>query len=289
MTPIIFWGWNICAGGQRPSYDTQDQYGLTPRLNAIASEINFFSPDVVAIVDAFGWNKWPILLFNDLFPQYRLEGIYPVGDIVDLNYAILVKRTILKEVVTSNIQRLGHTSRNVVNLWIYETKITVAYLEADITSKRHKELKALLQINSDLIVGDLNTIFTNAWKTFFASPGNIFQHWRMLGLWLVSSLIRGMFVDPRVLTDYHWISLVNAPTFPLPYFWEVFLKSGWKKRTSWVWRNFLFPAPVLQVDHCLQKQVSNIVPIKFQAEVMYSNEIAKASDHCPIVVKIMPD
>jgi hypothetical protein len=289
MNPLTLMVWNICAGGQYPSYDTQDKYGPTSRLNAIASEINFFAPDVVAIVDAFGWNKWPQFLFEDLFPQYRLEAIYPVGDIIDLSYAILVKSKIFKGIVTSKIQPLTNTSRNVVSLCIYETMITVAYLEDNIASKRDKELKALLQTNSDLIVGDLNTIFTNARKTFFASPANVFQHWRVLGLWLVSSLIRGMFVNPRVLTDYHWIPLVNAPTFPLPYFWEVFLKSGWKKRTSWVWSNLLFPMPVLQVDHCLQKRDGNIVPIRFQAEVVYSNGIANASDHCPIFVKIIPD
>lgn len=288
MNPITLMVWNICAGGQYPSYETQDKYGPTPRLNAIASEINFFAPDVVAIIDAFGWNKWPTFLFDELFSQYRLEGIYPVGDIVDLNYAILVKRNILKGVVTSKIQPLTNTSRNVVNLCIYETRITIAYLEANIASKRQKELKTLLQIRSDLIVGDLNTIFINTQKTFFASPSKMFQYWRVLGLWIVSSLIRGMFVNPRVLADYHWMMLVNAPTFPLPYFWEVFLKSGWKKRTSWVWKNFLFPTSVLQVDHCLQKRAGNIA-IQFQAEVISSNGIAKASDHCPILVKIMPD
>ncbi len=290
MDEITFWAWNICAGGQFPSYDTQVQYGPTPRLNAIASEISFFAPDVVAIIDAFGWNKWPTFLFDELFPQYRLEGVYPVGDIdiVDLNYAILVKHKIPKGVVTSEIQLLTNY-RNVVSLRIYETRITVAYLEANKSSKRKEELKALLRTNADLIVGDLNTIFIDARRTFFTSPGNVFQHWRVLGLWIVSSLIRGMFVPPRVLTDYHWIPLVNAPTFPLPYFWEVFLKSGWKKRTSWVWSNFLFPAPVLQVDHCLQKKAGNIVPIQFQAEIMYSNGLANVSDHCPIFIKISPD
>lgn len=290
MESLTLMVWNICAGGQN-SYDIQNQYGPTPRLNIIASEINFFAPDVVAVIDAFGWNKWPKFLFKELFPQYRLEGIHTVGDddLVDLNYAILVKRQISKGIVVSQTRPLGNTSRNAVNIWVHDTKITTAYLEANIASKRQKELKALLQIDSDLIVGDLNTIFIDARKTFFASPGKVFQHWRVLGLWAVSGLIRGMFVNPRVLTDYHWIPLVNAPTFPLPYFWEVFLKSGWKNKTSWLWSNFLFPAPVLQVDHCLQKRAGNIVLIKFQAEAVYSNGIAQASDHCPIFVRITPD
>lgn len=227
--------------------------------------------------------------FQFTVPTVSLEGIHSVGDIVDFNYAILVKHQISKKVVVSETQPLFNTSRNVVKLLINDTQIIIAYLEANIASKRKKELKALLQIDSDLIVGDLNTIFIDARKTFFASPGKVFQHWRVLGLWLVSSLIRGMFVNPRVLTDYHWIPLVNAPTFPLPYFWEIFLKSGWKKRTSWIWSNFLFPARVLQVDQCLQKRAGNIVPIRFQAKVVYSNGMAKASDHCPIFVKIMPD
>jgi hypothetical protein len=288
MTPITLMVWNICIGGYKDR-KLKNQYGPTLRLRTIASEINFFAPDVVAIIDAFGWNRWPRLLFNELFPDYRLEGIYTWGDIVDLNYAILVKRRISKEFVVSEALSLVNTSRNVVKLRIYNTEIIIAYLEASIASKRQKELRALLQINSDLIVGDLNTIFIDARKTFFASPGKVFQHWRVLGLWAVSGLIRGMFVNPRVLTDYHWIPLVNAPTFPLPYFWEIFLNSGWKKCTSWVWRNFLFPNTLLQVDQCLQKRADGIVPIQFQAKAVYSDGIANASDHCPIFIKIIPD
>jgi hypothetical protein len=277
--------WNICQGGQK-DYKIKDIYGYTLRLGQIAECINFFTPSVVAIIDAFGWNKWQEGTFEHLFPEYRLEGLHPLGDIEDMNYAILVRKDIPEEVVFSTLKNL-YGDRNFVSLDIYRVKIAVTYLEANSSVKRERELRAILNDNDhDIIVGDLNTIFMSERDTMFASIPKFFQYWRHFGLWLCSRQVRQSFTSPRILSEYGWESMVQASTFPLPYFWEIFLKDGIKKHTAWLWRNFFFPCPVIQFDYALQR----ISPLdnftNFKALVIYTSDLNPASDHCPIIIKI---
>lgn len=277
--------WNICQGGQK-DYKIKDIYGYTLRLGQIAECINFFTPSVVAIIDAFGWNKWQEGTFEHLFPEYRLEGLHPLGDIEDMNYAILVRKDIPEEVVFNTLKNL-YGDRNFVSLDIYRVKIAVTYLEANSSVKRERELRAILNDNDhDIIVGDLNTIFMSERDTMFASIPKFFQYWRHFGLWLCSRQVRQSFTSPRILSYYGWESMVQASTFPLPYFWEIFLKDGIKKHTAWLWRNFFFPCPVIQFDYALQR----ISPLdnftNFKALVIYTSDLKPASDHCPIIIKI---
>lgn len=277
--------WNICQGGQ-DDYTIKSIYGYTSRLGQIARSINFFAPSVVAIIDAFGWNKWEEGLFEHLFPDYQLQGLHPLGDLEDMNYAILVRRNISSEFIANEVHNM-FGNRNFVSLDLNGIKVAITYLEASVAIKREQELRAIIRhIDHDIIVGDLNTIFMEA-GTMFASVPRFFQHWRIFGLWVCSKLIRGMFVSPRAM-QVNWLPLViNTPTFPLPYFWEVFLKEGIKKYTAWIWRNLLFPSPAIQVDHVLYNiRYSSYDIGQFEAEVLQTNTIQTASDHCPILIKI---
>lgn len=285
-TSLTLMMWNICKGG----FDTYEEnpaygFGYNPRLKDIAHTIEFFSPSVVAIIDAYGWHKMSDGLLEHLFPDYELEGLHPVGDIDGLNYAILVKKDIANIEITSTKQSL-YKDRNIVNLYINRISISVAYLEANIASKREEELKKLLELpHSDLIVGDLNTIFINVKQTLFGSIPKFFQNWRHFGLWLCSKQVREMCVPPTVLKENFWDQILNSPSFPLPYFWEDFLAKGIKKYTAWLWRNFFFPCPVIQCDHVLLNYHSKLKPNKITTEVVQTTTMQGASDHCPIIIK----
>lgn len=278
--------WNIGEGGQKelPAYLIKEIYEWTPRLTAIANAINFLKADVVAVIDAFGWNKWPKGLFEEKFPEYRLEAIYPLGDMKDNNYAILVKKSIPPEEVSIKPVHLFR-DRNVIEISLYGVNITVAYLDANDAKLRRDERSCLFyNTNSDIIVGDLNTIFFDT-NILFSSIPKFFQYWRTFGLWLCSKQVREMFVHPTVLKDQGWTQMVNTPsTFPLPHFWTGFLAKGIKYRTAWLWRNFFFPCPVLQLDHCLWNNLSKMLREKFHVEIVSSTSIQKASDHCPMVI-----
>lgn len=286
-TPITLMVWNICKGG----FDTYEKnpacgFGYTTRLEDIAKTINFFQPSVVAIIDAFGWDKMPNGLLDYLFPDYNLEGLHSVGDIEGMYYAILVRTDIDNTKVYSTPQCLSE-DRNIVKLNILGICIFIAYLEANIASKRGRELKNLLNLrNSDLIVGDLNTIFIHIGLTLFGSIPKFFQNWRTFGLWLCSKQIREMCVSPRILSDNFWKPILNSPTFPLPYFWEEFLAKGIKRYTAWLWRNFFFPCPVLQLDQVLLNYYSRLKINQINPEVVQTSTMQYASDHCPILIQL---
>ena len=282
MKPFRLVSWNIGEGGQ-PSYLIKESYIWTPRLTSIANSINFLKADVVGVIDAFGWNKWPKGLFEEKFPEYRLS-LYPLGDIEDINYAILVKKDISPEEVSIKSVHLFR-DRNVIEISLYGVNITVAYLDANDADKRRGEFSFLLStIKQDIIFGDFNTIFFDT-NILFSSIPKFFQYWRTFGLWLCSKDVREMFVHPKVLEAQGWIQMVNTPsTFPLPHFWTGFLAKGIKYRTAWLWRNFFFPCPVLQLDHCLRNTLSKTLRGNFQVEIVSSTSIQKASDHCPIVI-----
>jgi hypothetical protein len=276
--------WNICQGGQ-DDYIVKDIYSYTSRLGQIAESIKLFPPSVVAIIDAFGWNKWWPGTFEHLFPTYRLEGLHPLGDIEDMNYAILVRKDIPKDLVVSTLEHL-YGDRNFVSLDISGVNIAATYLEANLAFKRERELRAILENKyHDIIVGDLNTIFMDERKTMFASIPKFFQYWRHFGLWLCSKQVRQSFTSPHILSHYGWKSMVQASTFPLPYFWEIFLKDGIKKHTAWLWRSFFFPCPVIQFDYALQRVSSLDNLTNFRALVINTSDMQQASDHCPIIIK----
>ena len=286
-TPITLIVWNICKGGF-DSYEKNPAcgFGYTTRLEDIANTINFFKPSVVAIIDAFGWREMTNDLLEYLFPDYNLEGLHPVGDIYRMNYAILVRTDIDHPEIRSAKQRL-YGDRNIVNLYINNITISIAYLEANIASKREQELENLLDLpNSDLIVGDLNTIFIDIRRTLFGSIPKFFQNWRTFGLWLCSKQIREMCVSPTILRDNFWEPILNSPTFPLPYFWEEFLAKGIKKHTAWLWRNFFFPCPVIQLDQVLLKYYSRLKINQINPEVVQTSTMQYASDHCPILIQL---
>ncbi len=285
LSSLTLMVWNICQGGQ-DNYKIKNAYGYTPRLSEIADSIAPLNPSVVAIIDAFGWNKWQEGTFEYLFPDYRLEGLHPLGDMEDMNYAILVRKDIPKEIVVSTLKPL-YGARNFVSLDISGVNIAVTYLEANLAIKREQELRAILKDKDhDIIVGDLNTIFMDERETMFASIPKFFQYWRHFGLWLCSRQVRQSFTSPRILSHYGWESIVHAQTFPNPYFWEIFLKDGIKKYTAWLWRNFFFPCPVIQFDYALQRisPLDNLT--NFRALVINTSDLQPASDHCPIIIKI---
>lgn len=286
-TPITLIVWNICKGGF-DSYEKNPAFGFgyTPRLGDIANTINLFKPSVIAIIDAFGWDKMANELLDSLFPDYNLEGLHPVGGIYRMNYAILVRTDIDHIEIRSTKQSL-YRDRNIVNLYINSITISIAYLEANIASKREQELKNLLDLlRSDLIVGDLNTIFIDIRRTLFGSIPKFFQNWRTFGLWLCSKQVREMCVSPRILSDNFWEPISNYPTFPLPYFWEEFLAKGIKKYTAWLWRNFFFPCPVIQLDHILLNGNTKIKEYQITTEVVQTSTMEHASDHCPILIQL---
>lgn len=285
--PFRFAAWNIGEGGQpQPSYLIKEIYEWTQRLTYIAASIRFLKADVVAVIDAFGWNKWPKGLFDEKFPEYYLK-IYPLGDIKDINYAILVKKDIPSEEVSiKSVHLFG--KRNVIEVSIYGVNITVAYLEAQNAYKRKYELSCLLSnTTSNILVGDLNTVVFDT-DILFSSIPKFFQYWRTFGLWLCSKQVREMFVHPKVLEDQGWTQMVNTPSFPLPHLWPGFLAEGIKLRTAWLWRNFFFPCPVIQVDHVLWRIFCDIPRRYFKVEVVSSTTIDKASDHRPLVIDFNP-
>lgn len=283
-TSLTLMVWNICQGGQ-DDYTIKRTYGYTPRLSEIVNSIKPLTPSVVAIIDAFGWNKWWPGTFEYLFTEYRLEGLHPLGDIEDMNYAILVRKDIPEGLVVSTIKHLCG-ARNFVSLDISGVNIAVTYLEANVAIKREQELKAILNdAEHDIIVGDLNTIFMDERETIFASIPKFFQYWRHFGLCLCSRQVRQSFTSPRILRHYGWESMVQAATFPLPYFWEIFLKDGIKKHTAWLWRNFFFPCPVIQFDYALQRIYPLDNLIRYQATIINTSDMEQASDHCPLLFK----
>lgn len=289
MKPFRLVAWNAGEGGQ-PSYEEKNRYEWTPRLSLIAESIEFLRADVVAIIDAFGWNKWPDGLFEEKFPAYRLEGLYPLGDMEDNNYAILVKKGLSPEDVFSEHHHL-FKDRTTTQVSIFGVTITVAYLDADDAEKRRSERSCLLaNTQSDLIAGDLNTIFLNPKVTLFGSIQTFFQHWRVFGLWLCSKQVREMFCSPDILGRTGWVpaSSDKTPSFPLPHFWKGFLAEGIKSRTAWLWRNFFFPCPVIRFDHVLWRVFCGIPRRYFKVQVVSSTTIDLASDHRPLVIDFTP-
>jgi len=280
---ITLWAWNICAGGQN-SYTVQEGYLWTPRLQNIADAFKIISPDIGVFIDAFGWNKLDEAILSSLFPGYTIS-LYPLGEGEDMYYAYLEKTSTLLDTIVENSGIIYN--RQSVSVRILDTSFEVVYLEPNETQKRQVELQSILVYSqADLLIGDFNTVFIDARETYFGGVRTFFQNWRMFGLWLCSSLIRGMHVNPRVLGD--WIPLIQAPTFPLPYFWEGFLK-GILRWTAWVWKNFLFPCPVIQVDHCLLNTRGILGRDQVKVTTLTGSIFEKASDHAPLLITITPN
>lgn len=283
--------WNIAEGGQA-NYKPKEIYEWTSRLDLIAESIKFLKADIVAIIDAFGWNKWPDGLFKEKFPKYRLEGLYTLGDIEDFCYAILVKKDIPSENIFSKQHNLFR-ERTIIEVSAYGVTITVAYLDANDAEKRKNELSCLLSTTkSALIAGDLNTIFINPKATLFGSIQTFFQHWRIFGLWLCSRQVREMFCSPDILKHTYWIPVNSdkTPSFPLLHFWTGFFAEAKdiKSRTAWLWRNFFFPCPVIRLDNVFWRTSCNIPRRCFKVQVVSSTTIDKASDHRPLVIDFEP-
>jgi hypothetical protein len=170
---------------------------------------------------------------------------------------------------------IGNT-RFALEIKVDSVKILAAYLEYADHRIRRQQLDTILSLDVDIICGDLNTFFRNVPREYFGNPLRILYHWKQIGLYIASKVIRNMHVPRRVLSDNGWILFSrNQYSFPLPFFWVTFLNTPLLKRTSWIWKT-IFNGPVLDPDNVLVKS-----PFIFLSPVSIITEglIEEASDH----------
>jgi hypothetical protein len=270
MTSVLVW--NIGVASNRTAIHA-------PRIKTIADVIYIQNPDICVLMDAFQLNTDQYSIAK-LFPNHRLY-IYPLqkqGDkkIISISYCVLVKKHYLglENVAIEKID-IGNT-RFALEIKVDSVKILAAYLEYADHRIRRQQLDTILSLDVDIICGDLNTFFRNVPREYFGNPLRILYHWKQIGLYIASKVIRNMHVPRRVLSDKGWILFSrNQYSFPLPFFWETFLNTPLLKRTSWIWKT-IFNGPVLDSDNVLVKS-----PFIFLSPVSIITEglIEEASDH----------
>jgi hypothetical protein len=269
MTSVLVW--NIGVASNRTAIHA-------PRIKTIA-DIIYQNPDICVLMDAFQLNTDQYSIAK-LFPNHRLY-IIPLqkqGDkkIISISYCVLVKKHYLglENVAIEKID-IGNT-RFALEIDVEGVKILAAYLEYADHMIRRQQLDTILSLDVDIICGDLNTVFCDVRKDYFGNLLRILYHWKQIGLYIASKVVRNMHVPRRVLSDNGWILFSrNQYSFPLPFFWETFLNTPLLKRTSWIWKT-IFNRPVLDPDSVLVRS-----PDIFLSPVSIITEgiIEEASDH----------
>ncbi|MEX0595475.1 MAG: hypothetical protein WD512_03165 [Candidatus Paceibacterota bacterium] len=223
-------------------------------------------------------------LIHDLFPDYNayIFSLQYRGDekITCISYCVLIKKGLSN--ISVDPVEIGNT-RNALEIDVSGTKILVAYLEYADHEIRYQQLKNILSYNVDIVCGDLNTFFRDVRREYFESLLQIISHWKQIGLYLASKVVRNMHVPRRVLSDRGWILMSNGQySFPLPFFWKTFLKTPLLKSTGWIW-TAIFNSPVLDPDNVVAKNFEIFI---YPPIIIKSGEIEEASDHGAIYFAI---
>jgi len=199
---------------------------------------------------------------------------------------VLIKKDLLNIYVEP--VEIGNT-RNALEINVDSVKILVAYLEYADHITRYEQLQNILSHPVDIICGDLNTFFRDVRREYFGNPLRILYHWKQIGLYIASKVVRNMHVPRRVLSDKGWLLLSrNQYSFPLPFFWHTFLNTPLLRSTSWIWK-IIFSKPVLDPDNVLARDpnIFALSPILFTKVIFNKEEImGKASDHGAIYFEI---
>jgi hypothetical protein len=280
MTSVFVWNVGI-ASNQTPI--------TNPRIEAIKDVIYIKNADICVLQDAFSLNTDQYSIAK-LFPNYRVY-IYPLQksgnkEIISISYCLLIKKQyleLLNEGVLSITQiDIGNT-RFALEINVDNVKILVAYLEYADHRIRYEQLSNILSYDVDIICGDLNTFFRNVPREYFGNPLRILYHWKQIGLYIASKVVRNMHVSRRVLSDCEWILMSkNQYSFPLPFFWKTFLRTPLLKGTGWIWK-VIFNDPVLDPDIVL---VKNPYILSSTVSIITEGIIEKASDHGAIYFEI---
>lgn len=183
---------------------------------------------------------------------------------------------------------IGNT-RFALKINVDNVEILAAYLEYADHRIRRQQLDTILSLDVDIICGDLNTLFRDVPREYFGNPLRILYHWKQIGLYIASKVVRNMHVPRRVLKQQRWVLMSNNQySFPVPFFWSTFLNTPILKKTSWIWKT-IFNGPVLDPDNVLARDpdVFLLPPIIFNKVILNQKDIVgKSSDHGAIYFKI---
>jgi len=272
--------WNAGLGSNKTSVDD-------PRIESIQYFLSVIDPDMCVLQDSFSLSVSKYFI-HTLFPEYDV-AIYPLQDIGDeeitcISYCVLVKKYYSSSVNIKPVE-IGST-RSALEIDVSGAKILVAYLEYADHEIRYLQLRNILSYNVDIVCGDLNTFFRNVRKEYFGSILQIISHWKQIGLYFASNVVRNMHVPRRVLSDRGWILMSNNQySFPLPFFWKTFLKTPFLKRTRWIWTT-IFSQPVLDPDNLIAKNPNIFAYCPTIITKVGNVKVEEASDHGAIYFEI---
>jgi hypothetical protein len=274
--------WNVGLGSNGTSI-------LDPQVQSIQHCLNLIDHDICVLQDAFALNISKDFILT-LFPEYNVQ-IYPLqergdDDITCISYCVLIKKY-LSNIYVKAVE-IGNT-RNALEINVDGIKILVAYLEYADHKARYEQLRDIPSYTVDILCGDLNTFFRDVRREYFGSISKILYHWKQIGLYICSKQVRKMHVPRRFLSDKEWLLLSrNQYSFPLPFFWQTFLKTPLLRSTSWIWK-IIFNKPVLDPDNVLARD-PNIFkyPPSIITEIIINGKdiIGGASDHGAIYFEI---
>jgi hypothetical protein len=93
----------------------------------------------------------------------------------------------------------------------------------------------------------------------------------------------------KILIYIGWILLSrNQYSFPLPFFWQTFLKTPLLRSTSWIWK-IIFNKPVLDPDNVLARDpnIFEYPPSIITKSILNGQDImGGASDHGAIYFEV---
>lgn len=294
MAVTSFLIWNVGLGSNRTSIDASQVKSIQNFLNEISPDICVLQDFLAAYFDGGHLSNYFRIydqdLIHDLFPDYNVY-IYPLqergnDDITCISYCMLIKKY-LSNIYVEPVE-IGNT-RNALEITVDSVKILVAYLEYADHITRYAQLRNILSYPVDIICGDMNTFFRDVRSEYFGSISKMLNNWKQIGLYIASKVVRNMHVPRRVLSDKGWRLLSrNQYSFPLPFFWQTFLKTPLLRSTSWIWK-IIFSKPVLDPDNVLARDPNIFLfPPSIITKVILNGKdiMGGASDHGAIYFKI---
>jgi hypothetical protein len=286
MTSFLIW--NVRLGSNETPVDDPIVKSIQHFLNAIDPDICVLQDFLAAYLNGgYVSNYFRIYdqdLIHDLFPDYNVH-IYPLqkrgdDDITCISYCVLIKKD-LSNIYVEPVE-IGNT-RNALKINLSGIKVLVPYLEYADHEIRYAQLRNVLSYPVDIICGDKNTFFRNVRREYFGNPLRILYHWKQIGLYISSKVVRNMHVPRRVLSDKGWRLLSrNQYSFPLPFFWQTFLNTPLLRSTSWIWK-IIFNRPVLDPANVVAKDPDIFI---YPPVIITSGEIEGTSDHGAIYFEI---
>jgi len=151
--------WNILSGGFKDYVSPEKR---PERIDGLAGVIKELKPDVVSLVDTYGW--------TEVFLPEELKSIfdYPYIRTVKLNDQRLIIKghdngiTVFSQVSGTEIQTIWLTTRNAIRTKVGGIDIFSVYLDDVSEDTRIKQIENVLKsVNPNtptIITGDLNTI-----------------------------------------------------------------------------------------------------------------------------------